>query len=75
MIASFSLNKNEVSNIFFEEIENNAKAVLPIALLVLILNFFVGVESKLLANFLLGFAGVILGLVVFLTGVEMSISK
>ena len=75
MIASFSLNKNEVSNIFFEEIKNNAKAVVPIALLVLILNFFVGVKSILLVNFLLGCVGVILGLAVFLTGVELSISK
>ncbi|MDU2584659.1 MAG: DUF1538 domain-containing protein [Anaerococcus prevotii] len=64
-----------MSNIFFEEIKNNAKAVVPIALLVLILNFFVGVESKLLVNFLLGCAGVILGLAVFLTGVDMSVSK
>lgn len=71
----FSINKFEVSNIFFEEIKNNAKAVVPIALLVLILNFFVRVESKLIVNFLLGCVGVILGLAVFLTGVEMSISK
>lgn len=41
----------------------------------MILNFFVGVESKLLINFFLGCAGVILGLGVFLTGVEISISQ
>lgn len=75
MIASFSINKNEVTNIFFEEIKNNAKSVVPIALLVFILNFFVGVETKLLVKFLLGCVGVILGLAVFLTGVELSISK
>ncbi|WP_306483974.1 hypothetical protein [Anaerococcus sp.] len=63
-----------MSNIFFEEIKNNAKAVVPIALLVLILNFFVRVESKLLVNFLLGCVGVILGLAVFLTDVEQPLS-
>lgn len=62
-------------NIFFQQIKNNAKAVVPIALLVLILNFFVRVESGLLISFLLGCLGVILGLSIFLTGVEMSISR
>lgn len=41
----------------------------------MILNFFVGVESKLLVNFFLGCVGVILGLGVFLTGVEISVSE
>lgn len=48
---------------------------MPIAILVVILNFFVGVESKLLVNFFLGCVGVILGLGVFLTGVEISVSE
>lgn len=61
--------------IFIEEIKNNAKAVIPIAILVVILNFFVGVSSKLLMNFFLGCIGVIFGLAVFLTGVEISISS
>lgn len=41
----------------------------------MVLNFFVGVESKLLINFFIGCVGVILGLGVFLTGVEISISE
>ena len=41
----------------------------------MILNFFVGVESKLLINFFLGCAGVIIGLGIFLTGVEISVSE
>lgn len=61
--------------IFIDEIKNTSKSVIPIAILVVILNFFVGVESKLLINFFLGCAGVILGLGVFLTGVEISISQ
>ncbi|MEQ0488218.1 DUF1538 domain-containing protein [Anaerococcus murdochii] len=48
---------------------------MPIAILVVILNFFVGVESRLLVNFFLGCVGVILGLGVFLTGVEISVSE
>lgn len=43
--------------------------------LVLILNFFVGVGSSLLINFLLGSLGVILGLSIFLSGIDLSISK
>ena len=43
--------------------------------LVFILNFFVGIESSLLINFLLGSFGVILGLSIFLSGVDLSISK
>ncbi|KWZ94496.1 MAG: DUF1538 domain-containing protein [Anaerococcus sp.] len=61
--------------IFKEEIKQNAKAVLPIAILVLILNSFRPVENKLIINFLFGCAGVILGLSIFLMGVELSISK
>lgn len=55
--------------------KNTSKSVIPIAILVIILNFFVGVDTRLLVNFFLGCAGVILGLGVFLTGVEISISK
>lgn len=61
--------------IFKEEIKQNAKAVLPIAILVLILNSFRPVENKLIINFLFGCAGVIFGLSIFLMGVELSISK
>ena len=61
--------------IFLDEIKNTSKSVIPIVILVVILNFFVGVESRLLINFFLGCAGVILGLGVFLTGVEISISQ
>ncbi|EGC81953.1 DUF1538 domain-containing protein [Anaerococcus prevotii] len=39
------------------------------------MNFFVGVSSKLLMNFFLGCIGVIFGLAIFLTGVEISISS
>ena len=62
-------------SIFFEQVKNNSKAVIPIAVLVLILNFFVKVESGLLISFFLGCLGVIFGLAIFLTGVEMSISR
>ena len=55
--------------------KNTSKSVIPIAILVIILNFFVGVDTRILVNFFLGCAGVILGLGVFLTGVEISISK
>lgn len=61
--------------IFLEEIKNTSKSVIPIAILVVVLNFFVGVESKLLINFFIGCVGVILGLGAFLTGVEISISE
>lgn len=44
-------------------------------ILVVILNMFVGVESALMINFFLGCLGVILGLGIFLTGVEISISE
>lgn len=44
-------------------------------ILVVILNMFVGVESSLMINFFLGCLGVILGLSIFLTGVEISISE
>ena len=44
-------------------------------ILVVILNMFVGVESSLMFNFFLGCLGVILGLGIFLTGVEISISE
>ena len=64
-----------MSLIFIDEIKNASKSVVPIAILVVILNFFVGVESKLLVNFFLGCVGVILGLGVFLTGVEISVSE
>lgn len=62
-------------NIFKEEIKQNSKAVLPIAILVLILNLFRPVDNKLIINFLFGCAGVIFGLSIFLMGVELSISK
>ncbi len=44
-------------------------------ILVVILNIFVGVEKGLMINFFLGCLGVILGLGIFLTGVEISISE
>lgn len=64
-----------MSLIFIDEIKNTSKSVVPIAILVVILNFFVGVESRLLVNFFLGCVGVIFGLGVFLTGVEISVSE
>lgn len=64
-----------MSFIFLDEIKNTSKSVIPIAILVVIFNFFVGVESKLLVNFFLGCAGVIIGLGIFLTGVEISVSE
>lgn len=74
MIALFYFGRR-VNFIFLDEIKNTSKSVIPIAILVVILNFFVGVESRLLVNFFLGCAGLILGLGVFLTGVEISISQ
>lgn len=44
-------------------------------ILVLILNIFVKVESYLLIKFILGSLGVILGLSIFLPGIDLSISK
>lgn len=64
-----------MSIIFLDEIKNTSKSVIPIAILVVILNFFVGVENGLLVNFFLGCVGVIVGLGVFLTGVEISVSE
>ncbi|MFO3715526.1 DUF1538 domain-containing protein [Anaerococcus cruorum] len=43
--------------------------------LVFILNFFVGIERSLLIKFVLGSLGVILGLSIFLSGIDLSISK
>lgn len=48
---------------------------MPIVILVYILNFFVGVSKDLLIKFTLGSLGVILGLSIFLSGVDLSISK
>lgn len=44
-------------------------------ILVLILNIFVKVESYLLIKFILGSLRVILGLSIFLSGIDLSISK
>lgn len=44
-------------------------------ILVYILNFFVGVSKDLLIKFTLGSLGVILGLSIFLSGVDLSVSK
>lgn len=43
--------------------------------LVFILNFFVWIDNSLLINFVLGSLGVILGLSIFLSGIDLSISK
>ncbi|WP_311375840.1 DUF1538 domain-containing protein [Anaerococcus lactolyticus] len=67
--------KEEGERYFLDEIKNTSKSVIPIAILVVILNFFVGVENGLLVNFFLGCVGVIVGLGVFLTGVEISVSE
>lgn len=75
MLFFYKILRKKVSLIFIDEIKNTSKSVVPIAILVVILNFFVGVESKLLVNFFLGCVGVILGLGVFLTGVEISVSE
>ena len=48
---------------------------MSIVVLVFILNFFVGIERSLLINFVLGSLGVILGLSIFLSGIDLSISK
>ncbi|WP_296142209.1 DUF1538 domain-containing protein [uncultured Anaerococcus sp.] len=61
--------------IFLDYIKENTKAVLPIVFLVFILNFFVGLASDLLIKFVLGAFGVIVGLSVFLSGIDLSISK
>lgn len=61
--------------IFREEIKQNSKAVIPIAVLVLILNLFRPVENKIIIKFLIGCIGIIFGLSIFLTGVNLSISK
>ena len=61
--------------IFREEIKQNSKAVVPIAVLVLILNLFRPVENKIIIKFLIGCIGIIFGLSIFLTGINLSISK
>lgn len=48
---------------------------MPIVVLVFILNFFVWIDNSLLINFVLGSLGVILGLSIFLSGIDLSISK
>lgn len=48
---------------------------MPIVVLVFVLNFFVGLASDLLIKFALGSLGVIVGLSIFLSGVDLSISK
>ena len=48
---------------------------MPIVVLDFILNFFVGLASNLLIKFVLGSLGVIVGLSIFLSGVDLSISK
>lgn len=75
MIASLFLRKIKEYNIFFDKVKDNTKAVLPIVILVFILNIFVGLSTKLLLKFILGALGVILGLSIFLSGVDLSISK
>lgn len=77
MVALFFIEnfRKKVSFIFIDEIKNTAKSVVPIAILVVVLNLFVGVETGLLVNFFLGCLGVIIGLGVFLTGVEISVSE
>lgn len=77
MVALFFIEnfRKNVSFIFIDEIKNTAKSVVPIAILVIVLNLFVGVETGLLVNFFLGCVGVIIGLGVFLTGVEISVSE
>ncbi|MDD7305427.1 MAG: DUF1538 family protein [Peptoniphilaceae bacterium] len=64
-----------MNSIFKDEIKQNIKAVVPIAIIVLILNFFRPVATSLLINFLIACLGVILGLAIFLSGVDLSISK
>ena len=64
-----------MSFIFIDEIKNTANSVVPIAILVIVLNLFVVVETGLLVNFFLGCLGVIIGLGVFLTGGEISVSE
>lgn len=67
--------KHKEQYIFFENIKDNTKAVLPIVILVYILNFFVGLSTDLLIKFTLGSLGVILGLSIFISGVDLSVSK
>lgn len=75
MLFFYKIIRKKVSLIFVKEMKNTSKSVIPIAILVVILNLFVGVEKELLVNFFLGCVGVIVGLGVFLTGVEISISE
>ena len=48
---------------------------MPIVILVYILNIFVGLSTYLLIKFTLGALGVIIGLSIFLSGVDLSVSK
>lgn len=49
--------------------------VLPIAVLVLVLNFFKPVDSYTIYKFLFACVGVIVGLSIFLQGIDLSVSK
>ena len=62
-------------NIFTEKIKDNLFAVLPITLIVFILNLtLVPLDRTLFIRFLIGSALIVLGLSIFLTGVDIGIT-
>ncbi|TCS95882.1 DUF1538 domain-containing protein [Hazenella coriacea] len=62
-------------NVLIEKLKEVLLAVLPITLIVLILNFTISpLESHLIVKFLLGALLIILGLSIFLFGVDLGIS-
>lgn len=62
-------------NIFIEKLKENLIAVLPIAVIVLVLNFtLVPLETQLIVKFLLGSLLIIIGLTFFLIGVDIGIT-
>jgi len=63
-------------NPFLEKLKDSLFSILPIAVIVLILNFTVlHLEAALLIRFLIGVTSIVLGLSIFLLGIDISISK
>ena len=63
-------------NPFLEKLKESFVSILPIAVIVLILNFTVlHLDSALIIRFLIGVASIVLGLSIFLLGIDLSISR
>lgn len=62
--------------VLFQKIKENVLSVLPIVLLVLVLNFtLLNLEKNIIISFLIGAVLIVLGLSIFLLGIETGINK